>query len=110
MTDPEMQAAMGVLSVLSSPAQFTDLNLFRLHLCHMVNLSMKYGTTDASAQAYSRFGTTLGSTSHRYIDGYRFGKLACNLVEKHGFLAYRARTYFSMEMVVLLDTADRERP
>src|SRR6202051_4163017 len=101
MTDPEMQAAMGVLAVLSAPANFTDIKLFRLHLCHMVNVSMKYGTTDASAQAYSRFGTTLGSISRRYIDGYRFGKLACDLVEKHGFLAYRARTYFSMEMVVL---------
>jgi predicted ATPase len=101
MTDPEMQAAMSVLSVLSSPAQFTDLDLFRLHLCHMVNLSMKYGATDASAQAYSRFGTTLGSISHRYTDGYRFGKLACGLIERHGFLAYRARTYFAMEMVVL---------
>ena len=52
MTDPEMRAAMGVLSVLSSPAYFTDIKLFRLHLCHMVNVSMKYGTTDASAQAY----------------------------------------------------------
>src|ERR1700674_4120394 len=93
MTDPEMQAAMGVLSVLSSPAQFTDIKLFRLHLCHMVNVSMKYGTTDASAQAYSRFGTTLGSISRRHIDGYRFGKLACDLVEQHGFLAYTARTY-----------------
>jgi PAS domain S-box-containing protein len=67
----------------------------------MVNLSMKYGATDASAQAYSRFGTTLGSISHRYTDGYRFGKLACALIERHGFLAYRARTYFAMEMVVL---------
>jgi PAS domain S-box-containing protein len=101
MTDPEMQAAMGVLSALSSPAYFTDINLLRLHLCHMVNVSVKYGTTDASAQAYSRFGTTLGSTIRRHIDGYRFGKLACDLVEKHGFLAYRARTYFSMETVVL---------
>jgi predicted ATPase len=101
MTDPEMQAAMEVLSVLSSPAQFTDLNLFRLHLCHMVNLSMKHGATDASAQAFSRFGTTLGSISHRYTDGYRFGKLACDLVEKHAFSAYRARAYFAMEMIVL---------
>ncbi|HEY6834287.1 MAG TPA: PAS domain S-box protein, partial [Pseudolabrys sp.] len=101
MTDPEMQAAMGVLSALSSPAYFTDINLLRLHLCHMVNVSVKYGTTDASAQAYSRFGTTLGSTFRRHIDGHRFGKLACDLVEKHGFLAYSARTYFSMEIVVL---------
>ena len=67
----------------------------------MVNVSMKYGTTDASAHAYSRFGTTLGPIFRRYIDGYRFGKLACDLVEKHSFLAYRARTYFSMEMVVV---------
>jgi PAS domain S-box-containing protein len=100
MTDPEMQAAMGVLSALSSPAYFTDINLHRLHLCHMVNVSMKYGTTEASAQAYSRFGMTLGSF-RRHIDGQRFGKLACDLVEKHGFLAYRARAYFLMETVVL---------
>jgi PAS domain S-box-containing protein len=101
MTDPEMQAAMRVLSVLFAPAYFTDINLVRLHLCHMVNVSMKYGTTDASAQAYSWFGTTLGSTYRRYIDGYRFGKVACELVEKYEFVACKAKTYFPMEMVVL---------
>jgi predicted ATPase/signal transduction histidine kinase/GAF domain-containing protein len=101
MTDPEMRAAMGVLAVLFAPTYSIDLNLVRLHLCHMVNVSMNYGTTDASAHAYCCFGTTLGSTFRRYIDGYRFGKLACDLVEKHGFLAYRARIYHSMEMVVV---------
>ncbi|MEA2655837.1 MAG: hypothetical protein QOI23_1202, partial [Chloroflexota bacterium] len=101
MTDPEMRAAMGVLAVLFAPTYSIDLNLVRLHLCHMVNVSMKYGTTDASAHAYCCFGTTLGPTFRRYFDGYRFGKLACDLVEKHGFLAYRARIYHSMEMVVV---------
>ena len=101
MTDPEMQAAMDMLSVLSSPAYCTDLNLFRLHLCHIVNLSMEHGATDASGHAYCWFGTTLGSALRRYIDGYRFGTLACDLVEKHEFLTYRARTYFSMELIVL---------
>jgi PAS domain S-box-containing protein len=101
MTDPEMQAAMRVLSVLFAPAYFTDINLVRLHLCHMINLSMKYGTTDASAQAYSWFGTTLGSTYRRYLDGYRFGKVGSDLIEKHQFVACRAKTYFPMEMVVL---------
>ena len=46
-------------------------------------------------------GQLSGSAYRRYLDGYRFGKLACDLVEKHKFLGYRARTYFSMEMVVL---------
>jgi PAS domain S-box-containing protein len=101
MTDPEMQAAIDLLSALSSPAYFTDLDLYRLHFCHMVNLSMEYGATGASGHAYCGFGTTLGSAFRRHIDGYRFGKLACDLVEKHEFLAYRARTYFSMELIVL---------
>jgi PAS domain S-box-containing protein len=101
MTDPEMQAAMRVLSVLFAPAYFTDINLVRLHLCHMVNVSMKYGTTDVSAQAYSWFGTTLGPRYRRYIDGYRFGKVACELVEKYEFVAGKAKTYFPMEMIVL---------
>ena len=67
----------------------------------MVNMSLRYGTTDASAYAYAWFGVILGPVFHRYTDGYRFGRLACDLVEKHGLLAYKARTYFSMEMVAL---------
>jgi PAS domain S-box-containing protein len=101
MTDREMQAAMSTLSLLYPPALFTDLNLVYLHLCHMVNVSLKYGTTDASTPGYAWFGTILGPQFHRYTDGYRFGKLACELVEKRDFLAYKAKTYFSMEMVVL---------
>jgi PAS domain S-box-containing protein len=99
MNDPEMQAAMGVLAALIGPALFTDINLVYLHLCHMVNVSLKFGTTDASTHGYVWFGLILGPLAHRYADGYRFGKLACDLVEKHGFLAYKAKTYFCMELV-----------
>jgi hypothetical protein len=35
----------------------------------------------------------LGSVFHRYEDGYRFVKLACDLIEKHGYIAYKAKTY-----------------
>jgi PAS domain S-box-containing protein len=101
MTDPEMQAAMRVLSSLYVPAYSTDFNLMCLHPCHMVNLSLRYGTADASAYAYAWFGATLGPVFHRYPDGYRFGRLACNLVEKHGFLAHKAKTHFLMELVAL---------
>jgi PAS domain S-box-containing protein len=99
MTDPEMQAAMRVLAALVGPALFTDINLTYLHLCHMVNVSLKFGTTDASAHGYVWFGLILGPFAHRYADGYRFGKVACDLVEKQGFLAYKAKTYFCMELV-----------
>ncbi|MBV9873147.1 MAG: AAA family ATPase [Verrucomicrobia bacterium] len=99
MTDPEMQAAMRVLAALVGPALYTDINLTYLHLCHMVNVSLKFGTTDASAHGYVWFGLILGPFAHRYADGYRFGKVACDLVEKPGFLAYKAKTYFCMELV-----------
>ncbi len=98
MVDPEKQAAMRVLAALVGPALDSKVNLLHLHLFHMVNLSLKYGTTDASPHAYAWFGLILGPLAKRYTDGYRFGKVACDLIEKHGFVAYQAKTYFCMEL------------
>jgi len=96
MIDPELQAAMGLLSVLTPPAYFTDLHLFSLLVCRMVNISMQHGTSGASAHAFAILGHILGPVFHRYSEGYRFAKLACNLVEKHGFIAYHAKVYHAM--------------
>ena len=46
-------------------------------------------------------GLILGPVFHRYRDGYRFAKLACDLVEKHGFIAYQAKVYLAMGSVAL---------
>src|SRR5258705_6244593 len=43
----------------------------------------------------------LGPAFHRYTDGYRFVKVACDLVEKHGFSAYKAKIYHAMGSVAL---------
>ena len=101
MTDPEIMAAMSVLSVLTAPAVYTDTNLALLHICRMVSLSLQHGASGAATHSYAWFGTMLGPHFRRYPEGYRFGKLACDLVEKHGFIAYRAKTYFTMEMIVV---------
>ena len=99
MTDPELQAAMQVLSVLTAPAYFTDFRLWGLQVCRMVKVSMQHGVSGASAHAYSRFGFMLGPVFHRYRDADRFAKLACDLVEKHGFSAYRAKVHYAMGTV-----------
>ena len=99
MTDPELQAAMQVLSVLTAPAYFTDFHLFCLLVCRMVKVSMQHGMSGASAHAYASLGFILGPVFHRYRDGYRFAKLACDLVEKHGFIAYQAKVYYAMGTV-----------
>jgi PAS domain S-box-containing protein len=99
MTDPELQAAMQVLSVLFNPAYVTDFNLFNLQVCRTVNISLEHGMSGASAPACASFGLCLGGAFHRYKEGYRFAKLACDLVDKHRFIAQQAKVYYVMGMV-----------
>jgi predicted ATPase/signal transduction histidine kinase len=101
MTDQEIQAVMQLLSVLQAPAFFTDNNLLYVCLCYMVNLSLQYGVTDASAHGFAYFGLILGSVFHRYADGYRFGKLAIDLIDKHKSVAYKSKAYFTIARVVI---------
>jgi PAS domain S-box-containing protein len=100
-SDPEVQAAMRVLSLLYAPSLFTDRNLFLLHLCKMVSLSLRSGSTDAASTGYVWLGIVLGPVFHRYSEGYEFAKLACDFVEKHDFTAYKAKAYFAMEIAGL---------
>ncbi len=101
MIDPEIQAAMRVLSVLYSSAFSIDIKLFYLCICHTVNLTLKHGTTDASAHGYAYFGFILGPAFHRYSDGYRFAKLGADLVEKYGLAAYKAKVYMTVAWVAI---------
>jgi PAS domain S-box-containing protein len=91
MKDPELEAAMRLLSALSDPAYVTDRNLFCLQQCRMVNLSMQHGATGAFAHACAYLGFILGPAFHRYAEGFRFAKLGCDLIERHDFPGYRAK-------------------
>ena len=99
MTDPKLQAAMQLLSVLIPPAYFTDLQLLCLLACRMVKVGVQHGMCGASALAYGCLGSILGPVFHRFGEGYRFAKLACDLVEKHGFNGYRAKVCYTMGRV-----------
>jgi PAS domain S-box-containing protein len=95
MTDPEVQAAMRVLSDLQPAAYHSDFRLCCLQIGRMVKISMQYGMSGACAHAYGYWGTMLGPVFHRYRDAYRFAKLACDLVKKHGFTAYHPRVQYA---------------
>jgi predicted ATPase len=101
MTDPEMQAAMQVLSVITPAAYFTDFHLWCVLACRIVNLSIQHGINGASAHGYGLLGFILGPTFHRYGDGYRFAKLASDLVEKHDFIGYQAKVHFVTASVAI---------
>jgi predicted ATPase len=100
MADPKLQAAMRVLSILTLPAYLTDFHLFCWLACRMVKVTMKHGISGASTLGYALFGGgILGPVFHRYGDGYRFVKFACDLVEKHHFIAYQEQVYNAMGKV-----------
>ena len=93
MSDPDRRATMDVLTVLTSPALFTDVNLFRLVVSRMANLSLEHGNSDGSCLAYAWLGGVLGTYFGDYQAGFRFGKLGLDLVEKHGLDRFKARVY-----------------
>jgi PAS domain S-box-containing protein len=99
MTDPVMQAAMRVLSEVGAPAYFIDTRLFCLVNCHMVKVSVQHGLSSPSAHGFVTWGFALGAVFHRYGDGYRFAKLACDLVTKQGFIAAKAKVYSTTALV-----------
>jgi PAS domain S-box-containing protein len=96
MTDPELLAAIQVLSSLAPAAYHTDHCLACIRVCHMVKVSIEHGISDGSASAYGSLGTMLGPVFHRYPEALRFAKLAGDLVEKHGFIASRGKVHFAM--------------
>ena len=61
MIDPGLSATMDVLTALSSPAFFTDENLFRLVVGRMATLSLEHGNSDGSCLAYAWLGGVLGT-------------------------------------------------
>ena len=65
-----------------------------LLICQMVNLSLLHGTTEASTQGYAWLGWLLGPAFRRYEEGYRFGRLACELDQKREFLPDKARVNY----------------
>jgi PAS domain S-box-containing protein len=101
MTDPVSQAAIWVLSTLLGAAYFTDFHLFCLLVCRIVNVSMQHGTSGASAHGCGWLGSILGPVFHRYSEGYRFAKLACDLVARHGFIVNQAKVHYAMGIVAL---------
>jgi PAS domain S-box-containing protein len=93
MSDPASLATLDVLTKVLPPALFTDANLLALAICRAVNLSLGWGSSDASCVAYVWLGQVVGPLFDNYRDGFRFGQLGYELVEKRGLKRFQARTY-----------------
>src|SRR5262249_44506207 len=95
MTDPASVATLDVLNRLSSPAQYTDRNLYALVACQMLRLTLDRGNSDASAVAYCRLGMIAGLGFGEYERASRVGQLAYELVERRGLRRFQAGVYLT---------------
>jgi PAS domain S-box-containing protein len=94
MQDPEALATIDVLTSLRTPALHTDQNLFALCTCRATNLSLERGNCEAAPANYVAMGLIAGARYGHYEEGYRFTKMACNLLELRGWNHVGGRTYF----------------
>jgi predicted ATPase/signal transduction histidine kinase/GAF domain-containing protein/CheY-like chemotaxis protein len=101
ITDPDWRATLDVLTIVISPAMFTDAILRNLIVGRITNLSLEHGNSDGSCFAYVWLGMILGSHFGDYQAGFRFGRLGYELVEKRGLHRYQARTYVAFGNLVI---------
>src|SRR5262249_31362503 len=98
--DPEARATLDLLTSLVLPALYTDPNLFALSAGMAVNLSLEHGNSEGSLLNYVATAMVAGPRFGHYDEGYRFGKLACDLLERRGLTYFGARTYTAFAIVV----------
>ena len=101
ITDPEVLDTLDVYSEAVTPSFFSDEHLSSLVVCRLVSLSLEYGNCDASCYGYVWLAFLAGPRFGDYADGYRFGQLGHDLVEKRGLTRYEARTYLCVGALVM---------
>jgi predicted ATPase len=101
MSDPDWRATMEVLTEISAPAYFFDVNLWCLVLLRMANLSAEHGNCDGSCYAYGYMNAVVGGRFGNYRAGLRFGGLGLDLIEKKGLERFKARVCHAYGCVVI---------
>ncbi len=82
MTDKEAIAAMEILSRLVSASYQASPKLLPLIIIKQIDLSLKFGNTEASAFAYLTYGFILCGVLNSIDEGYRYGQLGLSIYKK----------------------------
>ncbi|MFN6535300.1 MAG: protein kinase domain-containing protein [Nostoc sp. EkiNYC01] len=91
MKQPQLLAAMRILSSTAPVAYQVAAELFLLICLKQINLSIKYGNASLSAYAYVVYGVMLCGVIKDFESGYQFGRLALNLLAESGAKEIKAR-------------------
>ncbi|WP_255556749.1 AAA family ATPase [Sodalis sp. dw_96] len=99
MDNREIEAAMSLLAIACVTAGFSCSRLHFLLLCQTLRLTMEYGMTGAATTALAWFGVLIGHCYGEYRSGFQYGMLARDLVRRHGYIAFEAKTLLPLEQL-----------
>jgi predicted ATPase/signal transduction histidine kinase/tRNA A-37 threonylcarbamoyl transferase component Bud32 len=95
MTDARMGTAVALLSAALPLLYFTDPRLHDLICAEIVALSLRHGNSAFAPHGYVIFGSALGRLLGQWGEAARFGKLARDLIDKHGLVSVKPSVYFT---------------
>ncbi|QUG73486.1 AAA family ATPase (plasmid) [Erwinia sp. E602] len=92
-------AIMNLMASASTFAAFTNPRLQFMLLCRLLHLTMARGLSGASTLALSWYGVVCGDRYDEYSRGFASTLLARELVYKHDFVSFKARTLLPLDQV-----------
>ncbi|MCP4754388.1 MAG: AAA family ATPase [Proteobacteria bacterium] len=91
MTDERAISIVSVIGTAATTVFFGSPTLFPLMVCKAMSLSLKYGNASFSAASYALYAIFLCSGGDDVDTGYRFGRLALDLVERFDIGEWKAK-------------------
>lgn len=98
MTDKNKLAAMRIMARITIACYSANPDLMPLLAMRMMLLSVRYGVTQEAPIAYVTYGQFLCSTVQNIEDGYRFGQIALDLLNRYPH--FKAQTLFSFHTFI----------
>ncbi|MEJ6480830.1 AAA family ATPase [Nostoc punctiforme UO1] len=96
MSEPEMLAAMQLLTSMCASAYLAVPPLFLLVVLKMVDLLIEYGNMMLAPFAYAAYGIILCGVVLDIEAGYKFGQLALSLLDRLDAKPIQARSLFAV--------------
>ncbi|MDZ8035541.1 AAA family ATPase [Nostoc sp. DedSLP04] len=97
--DPQKLVALRILSGLFAPVYIAKPMLLPLKIFTMIEICIQHGNSPQAAVAYSLYGLFLCSIG-AIEDGYQFGKLAVQLLEKFQTKELKSRVYLTFSLFI----------
>jgi PAS domain S-box-containing protein len=94
LSDLTCLVTLEILTRMFSAVARFDANLTALVVCRAVSLSLEFGNCDASCAHYAWLGRVVARRFGDYQAAYRFGRLACDLVDRRGLTRFQAEVYY----------------